>query len=102
MRFNGGIKKNSQWNNITFHAQAFIKLKELHSVPSMSYSFTDDRISAMLFRSHSCPFLIAGVHCAGGDYCPYPEGEERLCCFYCGKLDNCPDKTGICIRLKED
>jgi hypothetical protein len=58
-------------------------------------------VIGMLSRAHSCPFLVGGLHCAGGDYCPFPEGEERLCCFFCGRLLDCPDATGICVRLVE-
>jgi len=67
----------------------------------MGYDSHHTQVLGMLYRAESCPFLVAGVHCAGGDYCPFPGGRERLCCFWCGKLVNCPDTTGICVRLKE-
>ena len=68
----------------------------------MGYKSTHNNLTAVLFKAQSCPYLVAKIHCAGGDYCPFPEGGERLCCFYCGKLDSCPDKTGICVRLKDE
>ena len=53
------------------------------------------------YLAHSCPYLFQDRHCAGGDYCPYPPGKEKLCCFFCPRFDTCPDKTGVCVRFKE-
>lgn len=58
-------------------------------------------ITKKMFLAHSCPYLKNDYLCAGGDYCPFPPGKAKLCCFYCPLFDKCPDRTGICERLKE-
>jgi hypothetical protein len=67
----------------------------------MPYHSKNPRLMRLFLRAHSCPWLILGEHCAGGDYCPFPPGSERLCCFFCPRLDGCPDNTGICERLEK-
>lgn len=66
----------------------------------MAYNSVNERLTGMLYKAHSCPYLFGGTRCAGGDYCPFPEGDEVLCCFFCSHLDACPDPTGICKRLE--
>jgi hypothetical protein len=67
----------------------------------MSYSSHNPSLTRALYRAHSCPFLVPDGRCAGGDYCDFPPGHDRLCCIRCPRVDSCPDSTGICIRLKE-
>ena len=67
----------------------------------MGYGSAQELLTGVLLKAKSCPFLAANIHCAGGDYCPFPEGQDKICCFFCSKLAACPDKTGICVRLKE-
>ncbi|MCE5249857.1 hypothetical protein LLG96_06515 [bacterium] len=67
----------------------------------MAYDSVHKRLTKVLYKASSCPFLFAEVHCAGGDYCPFPEGKDKLCCFFCARFDICPDKTGVCTRLQD-
>lgn len=65
----------------------------------MPYQSTEPRLSAALLRAASCPFLIHGDRCAGGDYCHFPAGKEHRCCFFCTEFESCPDRSGICTRF---
>ncbi len=56
----------------------------------------------VFYLAWSCPYLVDGTRCAGGDYCDFPPGHSRLCCAYCPLFDACPDRTGICGRLEID
>jgi hypothetical protein len=67
----------------------------------MPYFSAYPRLTGLLLRAHSCPFLFPVERCAGGDYCPFPPGRDRICCFFCQRLDDCPDKTGVCGRLTQ-
>lgn len=67
----------------------------------MPYDASSPRVNSMLLRAHACPYLVSGTRCAGGDYCPFPPGEDHLCCFFCPYLDDCPDPSGICVRLQD-
>lgn len=66
----------------------------------MSYKPGSQTIK-ILYLAHSCPYLFHNKYCAGGDYCPFPPGKEKLCCFFCPMFATCPDKTGVCARFKE-
>ena len=57
-------------------------------------------IIKMFYLAHSCPYLFFENRCAGGDYCPFPPGKDKLCCFFCPWFDSCPDKTGVCQRFQ--
>lgn len=58
------------------------------------------KITKLFYHAHSCTFIHSGWHCAGGDYCPFPPGLDKMCCFVCPLFDKCPDKTGVCERFK--
>ena len=60
-----------------------------------------DKTVELIYRANSCPYLFHGDRCAGGNYCHFPEGDNRLCCFFCGRFGSCPDREGICVRLKD-
>lgn len=47
------------------------------------------RATRMLYRAFSCSFRFGWNHCAGGDYCPFPPGRDRLCCFFCPSFESC-------------
>ena len=66
----------------------------------MSYTSVSE-ITKKLYLAHSCSYLIEEWKCAGGDYCQFTYGHLRMCCFICPLFENCPDKTGICTRFKE-
>jgi len=66
----------------------------------MSYSSAIPELTEAMYKAYSCPYLIMGIHCAGGDYCPFLYGKMKLCCFYCPRFHDCPDRTGVCERLK--
>lgn len=60
------------------------------------------RATRTLYRAFSCPFRFGWNHCAGGDYCPFPSGHDRLCCFFCPSFESCPDPEGVCQHFKDE
>ena len=65
----------------------------------MPYESAHYRFTRALYRAHSCPWLFQDSRCGGGDYCPFPPGESRTCCFFCPFFDSCPDRSGVCMRF---
>lgn len=65
----------------------------------MAYETPHIDLMKALYTAHSCPFLIQGTLCAGGDYCPFPPGDDHACCFFCERFTDCPDPEGICTRF---
>lgn len=57
--------------------------------------------SRLVHLAFSCPFRFSVTHCGGGDYCDFPEGRDRLCCFYCPRFESCPDPDGVCQHFME-
>jgi len=67
----------------------------------MGYKSLEPKLTRAIFDTFSCPFLVMEQRCAGGDYCPYQPGRDKLCCFFCPRFDDCPDTTGVCTRFTE-
>ena len=72
-----------------------------HQLIDMPYNSVSPA-TRMLYLAYACPYRFAEGHCAGGDYCSFPAGLERRCCFYCPEFESCPDSAGICQRFTGD
>lgn len=66
----------------------------------MPYMSGDSKFTRALFVAKTCPYLVFEVHCAGGDYCRFPSGRKKHCCFFCNHFYSCPDKTGVCTHFQ--
>jgi len=66
----------------------------------MPYGSPHERMIRQFRLAMTCPHLAHKRHCSGGDYCPFPPGDEMLCCVFCPRFTDCPDSEGVCVRLK--